>query len=66
MSESIECDSDLTVAKYHRQASSVSAATTPPEATKEGWKGITKSAGKIFDLPSERMSNWKSAANSIL
>lgn len=65
ISGSIECDNDLIVAKYHLQASSASAVASE-EPTEEGWKGKTMSAGKMFDLPSERTSNWTSASISNL
>ena len=65
-SESIEWGNDLSVAKYHLQASSASVGTVSEEPTEDGWKGITKSAGKIFDFPSESISNWISAGISIL
>lgn len=62
----MECGNDLTLAKYHLQASSACPATTSEKPTEEGWKGTTISAGKIFDFPSEKISNWTSAAISIL
>lgn len=65
ISGSIECGNDLIVAKYHLQASSASAVASE-EQTEEGWKGKTMSAGNMFDLPSERTSNWTSASISNL
>lgn len=65
ISASIECGNDLIVAKYHLQASSASAVASK-ESTEEGWKGKTMSAGKMFDFPSERTSNWTSASMSNL
>lgn len=65
-SASIALGSDLRVVKYHLQDSRASAATGSAESTEEGRKGKTKSAGMMFDFPSERISNWMSAAISIL
>lgn len=62
----MECGNDLTVAKYHLQASIASAATTSEELTEEGWKGTIISAGKMFDFPSDNISNGTSAVISIL
>lgn len=66
ISDSMECGNNLTLDKYHLHASSASISVIAVEPTAEGWKGTTKSAGKMFDLPSDKISNWTSVVISIL
>lgn len=66
VSDSKECGSCRTVAKYHLQASKASAATASKQMVAEGRIGTITSAGKIFDFPSDKTNSWTSVAISIL